>query len=63
MKGWLEVKLEHGDAVPEPAASIKGSYSGRFVLRIPKSLHKRLAVEAQKEGVSLNQYTLYKLSR
>lgn len=38
-------------------------YSGRLVLRIPRSLHKSLKEAAQAEGVSLNQYMLYKLSR
>ena len=38
-------------------------YSGKLVLRIPRSLHKHLKEEAQAEGVSLNQYMLYKLSR
>lgn len=38
-------------------------YSGRLVLRIPRSLHKLLKQEAEVEGVSLNQYMLYKLSR
>lgn len=38
-------------------------YSGRLVLRIPRSLHKLLKQEAEIEGVSLNQYMLYKLSR
>ena len=61
MEGWLEVKLEQGDPIPEPTGS--ENYSGKFVLRIPKSLHRKLAIEAQKEGVSLNQYALYKLSR
>ena len=37
-------------------------YSGRLVLRIPKSLHKLLKKEAEMEGVSLNQYMIYKLS-
>ena len=37
-------------------------YSGRLVLRIPRSLHKRLKEQADIEGVSLNQYMLYKLS-
>lgn len=37
-------------------------YSGRLVLRIPRSLHKALKQEAAIEGVSLNQYMLYKLS-
>ncbi len=38
-------------------------YSGRLVLRIPRSLHKALKEQAAAEGVSLNQYMLYKLSR
>ena len=38
-------------------------YSGRLVLRIPRSLHKALKDAADVEGVSLNQYMLYKLSR
>ena len=38
-------------------------YSGKIVLRIPKSLHKTLKERAAAEGVSLNQYMLYKLSQ
>ncbi len=38
-------------------------YSGRLVLRIPRSLHKALKDAAAIEGVSLNQYMIYKLSR
>lgn len=38
-------------------------YSGRIVLRIPRSLHKTLKDAAAVEGVSLNQYMLYKLAR
>ena len=37
-------------------------FSGKFLVRIPKSLHYKLTIEAEKEGVSLNQYVLYKLS-
>ncbi|WP_213997183.1 type II toxin-antitoxin system HicB family antitoxin [Tepidanaerobacter syntrophicus] len=61
MEGWLEVKLQHGDPIPEPIGD--ESFSGKFVIRLPKSLHKKLVVEAKKEGVSLNQYALYKLSK
>lgn len=61
MKGWLETKLEYGDPIPEPTGD--ENYSGKFVLRVPKSLHRQLAIEAQREGVSLNQYAMYKLSR
>ena len=38
-------------------------YSGKLVIRIPRSLHKSLKEEAAAEGVSLNQYMLYKLAR
>lgn len=37
-------------------------YSGKLVLRIPRSLHKMLKETAAAEGVSLNQYLVYKLS-
>jgi len=60
MEGWIETKLANG--FPVPAPSTTQGYSGKFLLRLPKSLHERLAVEAENEGVSLNQYALYKLS-
>ena len=60
MEGWIETKLENGLSVPKPID--ESHYSGKFVLRIPKTLHARLAMEAEKEGVSLNQYALYRLS-
>ena len=60
MEGWIETKIENGFSVPMPVDSEK--YSGKFVVRMPKSLHCRLAMEAEKEGVSLNQFALYKLS-
>jgi len=60
MEGWIETKLENGFQVPGPVD--ENQYSGKFVLRLPKSLHARLAAEAEKEGVSLNQYALYRLS-
>ena len=61
MEGWIEAKLEGGFEVPLPVGY--EDYSGKFVVRIPKSLHYRLSIEAEQEGVSLNQYALYKLSR
>jgi len=57
----LTVMLEDGDPIPIPKT--ESEYSGKFVLRVPKSLHLRLVHEAEEEGVSLNQYALYKLSR
>ena len=60
MKGWIETKLEGGFDIPLPIGY--ENFSGNFVVRIPKSLHYKLSIEAEREGVSLNQYALYKLS-
>jgi len=59
MELWIEAKLEGGYPVPKPIE--ENNYSGKFVLRLPKTLHARLAMEAEKEGISLNQYALYRL--
>lgn len=56
----IETKLEYGDPIPEP---VDHEYSGKFNVRVPKTLHKQLAQEAEEEGVSLNQYIFYKLSK
>ena len=47
--------------IPEPASDEE--YSGQFKLRIPKSLHRQLALQSKKEGISMNQYCLYLLSQ
>jgi hypothetical protein len=43
--------------------SVIEDYSGKFLLRIPKSLHLELVEAAKHENISLNQYVLFKLSR
>ena len=60
-RAWLTAALEDGYAIPEPDAL--DSYSGQFKLRIPKSLHRELAEHSRREGISMNQYCLYLLSR
>ena len=60
-KAWLEAALEEGIEIPEPD-SIE-DYSGQFKLRIPKSLHRLLAEHSKREGISMNQYCVYLLSR
>ena len=50
-----------GEYVPEPLALKK--YSGRFMVRVPPELHRRLAMEALESGVSLNRLAADKLSR
>ncbi len=51
----------NGEPVPE-ALSLK-NYSGRFMVRIPPDLHRRLTQEAAEAGVSLNRLAADKLSR
>jgi antitoxin HicB len=52
MRAWIETAIENGQSIPEPQAL--DEYSGKFVVRIPKSLHRQLAERASREGVSLN---------
>jgi antitoxin HicB len=51
---WLEVALEDGITIPEPKSLEEEEYSGRFVLRLAKTLHRQLVGRAEEEGVSLN---------
>ena len=55
---FFESCLEHGDPILEPGQS----YSGKFNVRVPKSLHRQLALEAEREGVSLNMLIVSRLS-
>ena len=48
MKGWIQTKLEAGFEIPLPIGY--ENYSGKFLIRIPKSLHYKLAIEAKEEG-------------
>jgi predicted RNase H-like HicB family nuclease len=57
---WLEGALEAGENMPLPGG--EGRCSGRLLLRMPRSLHARLARDAGREGVSLNQYVVSRLS-
>jgi antitoxin HicB len=50
---WIADALERGHQVPEPALTDELP-SGKWVQRVPRSLHARLAKVAEQEGVSLN---------
>lgn len=60
-RAWLEAALEEELLIPEPDDTDK--YSGQFKLRLPKSLHRQLAEHSKREGVSMNQYCVYLLSK
>ncbi len=57
--GWIETEYEEGRNIPEPSHQ---EYSGKFNVRLPKSLHRALADAAAQDGVSLNQYVVMLLS-
>lgn len=60
-KAWIEVALETGETIPEPSDEKK--HSGKMLLRIPPELHSELALNADLQGVSLNQYLTYLLTK
>jgi predicted HicB family RNase H-like nuclease len=49
-----------GEPVPEPFG--ERTYSGKFQTRVPPELHRKLAIEAAEEGVSLNRYVNLRLA-
>lgn len=60
-KAWLEAALEEDIPINEPDSLEE--YSGQFKLRIPKSLHQSLVRNSRREGISMNQYCVYLLSK
>lgn len=61
MELWLEVALDEGIPIPEPR--VEEDYSGKFVVRVPRSLHRELVDEATRQGTSLNQHVNVALAR
>lgn len=52
---------EAAEPIPKPIAS--RPYSGKFMVRIPPDIHRKLAVQAAESGVSLNRIASSKLSQ
>lgn len=61
-KELLFNQLKNHSHIPLPTVTNEEEYSGRFILRIPKDLHRSLATKAQNNSLSLNQYTQYLLT-
>ena len=59
-KEWFSSMIERKMEIPEPVE--KEEYSGKFMVRLPKSLHKILVQLSKREGVSLNQYVTNSLA-
>jgi len=60
-RAWLEAAIEEKIKIEEP--DDLNAYSGQFKLRLPKSLHRSLAENSKKEGISMNQYCVYLLAK
>ena len=54
----IETAMKNGESLPP----VQRSFSGNLRVRLPKTLHARLASEAEREGVSLNQLIITKLA-
>lgn len=59
---WLDEYFEENKCYPVPK-EISNSFSGRLLVRMPKTLHKELAAEAEEEGVSLNSLVVALLAQ
>ena len=57
----VEDLKSEGETVPTPIAGKK--YSGKFIVRIPPEVHRKLAIQAAESGVSLNRLASSKLSQ
>jgi len=61
MEAWIAERIESGQPVPEPAVE-EPLPSGKWVQRVPRTLHRRLSLAAKNEGVSLNSFVTSILS-
>ena len=59
---WIASALEEGQAIPDPSGG-RQEYSGRMLVRMPKTLHRRLIERAHDEGVSANQLAVALLAK
>jgi predicted HicB family RNase H-like nuclease len=60
VKGCVEDMARSGENIPRPIATRK--YSGKFMVRIPPEVHRRLTTEAAESDVSLNRIVSAKLA-
>ncbi|MFT3837150.1 MAG: toxin-antitoxin system HicB family antitoxin [Myxococcaceae bacterium] len=60
MQSWVEALVDQGGTAPAPIGDVDAS--GRLLLRLPKSFHRRAALLAEKDGISLNQFVVNALA-
>lgn len=55
-EAWIDARLSQGQEVPEPFDNI--GYSGNISLRLPRTIHKRAVIMAERDRVSLNSFLM-----
>ena len=57
-RAYFAAAIESGRPIPEPRVPRPPEFSGRFVVRVPKSLHRQATQAAEREGMSLNSFVV-----
>jgi RNA polymerase sigma-B factor len=68
MQEWMTAALAEGREIPMPSRSTSkpkdgSAYSGRFLVRMPSTLHEQLVQAAERDDTSLNRYVTDVLAR
>lgn len=59
-RDWIETAIDLKQEIPSPSQSL--TFGGKVLVRLPKNLHRQLALIAEREGVSLNQFIVSALA-
>ena len=62
IEAWIEAARTAGNSVPRPSEPAR-QHSGKLLVRLPRTLHRDLANQADREGVSLNTLIVFVLSQ
>ena len=60
-EGWMKTAKEFGMEIPEPIP--QREFSGHFNVRVPQDVHRKLALLATEEKVSLNHLVSHILAK
>ena len=52
---------KNGETLPQPLSS--QNYTGKFIVRVPPEVHRKLTIQAAEAGVSLNRLASVKLAQ
>lgn len=58
LNAWIETAKHLKRDIPEPNSYLAENFSGKYLQRLPKSLHAELSKKADYEGISINSLAL-----